>query len=303
MSKVIITSGATYVDIDAVACAFLYKDLLSAKGIDSEIVFPGPINSSVTKTMFDWGINITKELSDDNVRFVVVDISEKSKFPKFVSDEKIDVIYDHRLMFMDDWKGKNIRLVIEEVGACATLIWEEIKNQGLENKVSKLSAKLTYTAIFSNTLNFNAGVTTERDRKAFNEIQKISGLNEDWIEKYYQESEREIFNDVKESIKNDTKLTEILGISKSVAIGQMELWNSMDFVRKNKEIIKETLLNISPVWFMTAPSISEGINYIYSENLDVKNILSAKIGAKFDGDIGVTNKLWLRKEILKKILE
>jgi inorganic pyrophosphatase/exopolyphosphatase len=303
MAKTIITSGATYVDIDAVACAYLYKDILTAKGIESEIVFPGPINSSVTKSMLDWGVVINKDISDRDVRFVVVDVSERSKFPSFVTDDKIDVVYDHRLMFLNEWKGKEIKLVIEEVGACATLVWEEVKKQGLEDRISDISVKLAYTAIFSNTLNFKAGVTTKRDEIAFSELQKICSLGDEWIKDYYQESETGVYRDVANAIKNDTKLMEIPGTNEKMAIGQMELWNSRDFVNKNKDIIRNVLSEFSTTWFMTAPSISEGKNYLFTESDEIKKILEKIIDAKFDGDIGITNKLWLRKEILKKLLK
>lgn len=300
---IIITTGAPYADIDSIACAFAYKDLLTAKKIKSEIVFSGPINASVPKSVMDWGVKVKNKLSTEkNNIFVIVDISEKIKFPKFVDEDKIQAIYDHRLMFRDEWVGKNIDVKIEEVGACATLIWEEIRSQGLEGSISILSAKLTYTAIFSNTLNFKAGVTTDRDKKAFDAVQKICKLDPRWIEDYYKGTEEEIYLNPKKAILNDTKVVDLSKSSK-IVVGQMELWNSRDFIEKNKKIIKEVLSELDQTeWFMTAPSISEGKNYIYTENEEIKKILEDIIGAKFQGDVGVTDKLWLRKEILKKLL-
>jgi hypothetical protein len=52
---------------------------------------------------------------------------------------------------------------------------------------------------------------------------------------------------------------------------------------------------------MTAPSISEGKNYLFTKSKDIKEVLENKIGAEFEGDIGVTGKLWLRKEILREL--
>ena len=69
-----------------------------------------------------------------------------------------------------------------------------------------------------------------------------------------------------------------------------------------KEDIKKALDSFkSPLWFLTSPSISEGINYIYTENERVKNLLRDKLEVKFTGNAGTTNKLILRKEI-KKII-
>jgi len=300
--KIVITSGARYVDIDAVASAFLFKDLLTLKNIESVIVFPGPINSSVPKSVLDWGVSVATELPREEVRFAVVDISDRTGFPNFVTNEKIYAIYDHHIVYKNDWKGVNIpTVIIEEIGACATLIWEEIKKQKLEDKISTISAKLAYTALFSNTLNFNAKITTDRDKKAFAELEKISGLDKKWIEKYYKETEEEIINNPLDAIKNDTKIVEISGSSNPIAIGQIELWNSKNFINQNKENIKKILSNLSSVWFMTAPSISEGVNYLYTENKETQKLLKDRINANFINDMGVTNKLWLRKEILKEL--
>ena len=193
--ETIITGGARYADIDALACAYAYKDLLLAKGVDAEIVFQGPLNASVPKSIIDWGIDIKRELPDGekDFNFVMVDTSERVKFPDFVIDEKIVEIFDHHMMFMDQWIGKNIKTKIEQVGACATLIWEEIKSQKFQSKISDISINLIYTAIFSNTLNFNASVTTDRDRIAFKEVGEISHLGSNWIQKYYQETEKKKF--------------------------------------------------------------------------------------------------------------
>jgi hypothetical protein len=87
-----------------------------------------------------------------------------------------------------------------------------------------------------------------------------------------------------------------------IVIGQIELWNSREFVDKNKKEIEEALLTFSnPAWFMTSPSISEGKNYLYTKSDRIKKVLKKKIGAEFDGDVGTTRKLWLRKEILREL--
>jgi len=48
---------------------------------------------------------------------------------------------------------------------------------------------------------------------------------------------------------------------------------------------------------------AEGKNYIYTESQNIKDNLSKLIDAKFEKNLGVTKKLWLRKEILKKMLQ
>ena len=45
---IIISAGKTFNDIDAFACALAYRELLEKEGKGSLVVFPGPLNHSVT---------------------------------------------------------------------------------------------------------------------------------------------------------------------------------------------------------------------------------------------------------------
>ncbi len=54
----------------------------------------------------------------------------------------------------------------------------------------------------------------------------------------------------------------------------------------------------NPYTFLTCPSISEGFNYSVAIDDSVKTVLTTVLDAEFDGNIGKTKKLWLRKEIM-----
>lgn len=301
----IITTGRVFADIDAVGCAYAYRELLNLLNINSEIVFEGPLNNTVTKSVRNLDLNILSKCkieNDDN--FVIVDSSNHEVTPSFVDEKRIIEIYDHRDGYQNYWQGKDIRVKIDLVGACATLIWEEFKNRSKQENISPLSAKLLATAMFANTLNFKASLTTERDLLAFDEIKNKSKVDEKWIENYYFEAEKSSFDDPQKAIRDDTKVVKFEDKGINITIGQIELWNSKNFVMKNKDSVKKVLLGFNlPQWFLTAPSISDGYNYIYTESESVKKLLEKIIGAEFSGDIGVTKKLWLRKEILKKMLQ
>jgi len=159
-----------------------------------------------------------------------------------------------------------------------------------------------YTAIFSNTLNFNSTVTHERDRRAFAELSKLVKLPTNWVEIYFRELEDESIKDPESSLVHDIKTDTLPGFEKPLFIGQLELWTSQDFVLKNQALIKKILeAKGSPFWFFTSPSISEGHNYFFAENDKIKNLLTTLIGVQFKDNIGTTSNLILRKEILKKM--
>ena len=183
------------------------------------------------------------------------------------------------------------------VGACATLIWEEFQKRIKPLEISIVSANLLSTAIISNTLNFNASLTTQRDIKACEELKHYTRLPENWIKSYFTDQDKEVDLNIKDSLINDTKNLDPI-------IGQLELWDAKKVIFKHLKEIEEALLSFGlPNWFLTAPSISEGKNYLFTKNTKIKKLLEQSIGAKFKGAIGTTEKLWLRKEIFKKLME
>lgn len=296
MSKIVVTTGQPFTDIDALACAIAYTELLKMEGNDVQCVLPGPLNKSITETVKKWGLKFSIKPILENPSYVLVDISEPKFFANFVTEGDISEIYDHRYGFESYWEkklGKNSH--IEMVGSCATLIWEEIIKRKTPGNLANVYANLLYTAIVSNTLNFQASVTTSRDTRAANEIFGYTELPKNWIKKYFKDQDKEVVKNIKEAIVNDTKDVE-------PTIAQLELWDSKPILYNHKKEIEEAILSFNKKeWFLTSPCISESKNYFFTKQKHIKNLLSKTINVKFEGDFGTTDKLWLRKEILRKL--
>ncbi len=305
MKTIVVTAGQEYTDIDALACAIAYAELLNLEGKKAEAILPGALNHSVTNAVKQWGLNFKVEPADSDFVSVLVDTSHLENFASFVKEDSIFEIYDHHYGAIEYWNEKlKEHSHIEMVGACATLIWEEYKKRGLYEEINTITANLLLTAIISNTLNFGAQITHDRDIVAFNELKKYSSLPDYWIDSYFTDQEISVYQDIENSIKGDTKIVKVPTFEFPIVIPQMELWDSKKCLLDNKETIKETIEGFNnPYWVVTLPSISEKINYLYSENQELKNIFSNCLEAEWDGDIGVTKKLWLRKEIRKKLYE
>lgn len=302
MEKIIVTTGQLFTDIDGLACAVAYTELLLIEGKVAQCILPGLLNKSVTKTIRGWDFEFDiriKQRPTFSLSYVLVDISEKEFFSNFVSKKDIIEIFDHRHGFEDYWKEKlGINSHIEMVGSCATLVFEEFEKRKVLPSLSKSSANLLTTAIISNTLNFKASVTTDRDRKAYNKLKKYSDLPKNWIEIYFQEQDTSKLINIYDAIINDTK-----NINGTV-IGQLEMWNSKELFNKHLNEIQRSMESFGKSdWFLTSPSISEETNYIFTTNENIKKLLEKAIGVKFDNNIGKTNKLWLRKEIAEKMRE
>lgn len=295
MAKIVVTSGTRFTDIDALACAIAYRELPPQPPL---VVLPGPLNQSVTLAIRNWNLGYLTDVRQGDFDFVVVDVSEESQLADFVAKDRVIALYDHHFGFEKNWRRLGDKAKIEAVGACATLLWEEARRN--ERPISSLAANLLATAIVSNTLNFQSSLTTDRDKQAFAELKPYVNLPGDWIIQYYLAQEVAIYLDPIKAVKSDTKIQKIKG--KDYAVGQMELWNSKDFLAKHEQEIGEALAGFPAAgWFFTSPCISEGRNYLFTRDETLKKILSQALTINFTDDIGVTDKLWLRKEILKKI--
>jgi inorganic pyrophosphatase/exopolyphosphatase len=299
----IITSRKRYIDIDALSCSIGYSELLTLRGIEHQIVLPQIQNHSITPLVrsLGWEINTKIPEESSNVGFVIMDVSEPSHFASFVDSKKVVEIYDHHFGFKEHWnQQEGVEVRIEPVGSCTTLIWEEYKKAGLEDQVSELVANLFSITTLSHTLNFKSTVTTDRDIKVFNYLESKTTLPSDWVETYFREVEEELLEEPLKSLENDTKRFMMGG--KEFVIAQMELWDSGTFVEKEgKEIEKFLTESTSEYAFLTAPSISEGYNHLVAYSEKIRNILEKSIGAKFEKHLGKTEKLFLRKEIVREL--
>ncbi len=301
---IIITAGQKYNDIDALACAIAYQELLALQGTPAQAVLSGPLNNSVTALARQDKLNFTAEYSpnlDDT--FVLVDISNPEFVSNFVNVDKVVGVFDHHYGHEEFWKEKiGANSKIEMIGAAATLIFEEFKNSGLLSKISKESANLLSFAIVSNTLNFTIDITDQRDKNALEDLSKYTNLPEDWIAQYFTEQSVETFSNPKEVLQNDTKTEQIPGLDKPLIIGQLELWDGSKFLEQHKTALRSTMEEFdNPNWLITIPSISENHNYIYCENEKLQSILNEVFGITFTDNIGTTSTIMLRKQILKAL--
>ncbi|MBW6441802.1 DHH family phosphoesterase [Patescibacteria group bacterium] len=308
MRKIGVTQAVYTSDMDSLACSIAYTELLNLEGKNATAYIPKEPAHTVTSEIKSWDFKYEVEPKPeeiDDLEFVLVDTTDPHTFPKFVKEKNIIEIYDHHVGYEDYWEEKlGDRAKIDIIGSCATLIWEEYKKRGFAEKISQTSAKMLYAAIISNTLNFKAALTTQRDILAFQEVSPIADIPEYWIQKYFIEQEEYIYQNTRQAILDDIKIIEFPNLGEKIAIGQIELWESKKFVLDYKPLIKEVLDNFDyKKWFFNAPCISMGKTYVLTENDEVKKILEEHFDFKFQNEIGEVNKLIERKEFVKAILK
>jgi inorganic pyrophosphatase/exopolyphosphatase len=289
--------------MDGLACTIAYEELLKKSNIEVTHYLVDSFTENIPQTVKEFGytVNTKVPILDENTRFVIVDISEPGFIPDFINFDKIDKIFDHHFGYQVYWQdriGENSH--IREIGACATLIYEEWVKAGMLPTISQLSANLLITAIISNSLNFKASVTKEEDKTAYTSLMQYGTVSTNWPEVYFSTVSSNIYSNPIRALQKDTKTFEIEG--KTVNTGQLEVWESSKLFKDGYKNIKEHLKEEKHKGFVTIADISNGFNSIICTDPGVKDLLKRKLGFTFDGDIYTTDLLYLRKELIKGLI-
>lgn len=296
---IVVTSGEQWVDIDAFACAVAYAELLQLQGTDAVVVIPGTLNTTIPAALRALG-TFLKEAPSERAGVVIVDVSNPAHFASFVAVDEITDIFDHHAGHEQFWSDKlGSRAHIEMIGACATLIYEAWENAGKASDISKNSARLLAAAIASNTLHFQIDITCARDHHAFAQCLHIGNVDEEWITDYFTSCDRAIIDDLEHALRHDTKREAIADLG-TVFIGQLELWKSGDLIRNHEALLTNIFEGVGP-WFVNAPSMNDHVNFLLATDEPLKTALSKAAGVVWSGNIGTTQKLMLRKEILRDL--
>lgn len=305
MNSIVVTTGQAFADIDAVGCAIAYAELLRLEGKPAEVVLPGTLNNSVSDSVRVWGLEYVVTPTQADSDYVLVDVSDPAHIADCAKEGKVTEVYDHHPGYEQYWQEKiGEHSHIEPIGAAATLIWEEWKKRGQTEKISEKSAKLLAVAILSNTLNFGAVITHERDHTAYAELMAIAPLTDEWIARYFTEQEETVVKDVRQFIISDTKVFVPPTFPFTLTIGQLELWDGSAFLKTHTKAIESALMSFDHEhWIMSIPSLSEKRNHFYTKSEAVKKLFSQGLGITFDGDYATSPRLWLRKEIIKQLSE
>jgi len=302
----VVTSGLSFLDIDAYAGCVAYAELLNLQGIEAIAYSSANINESVTETIRSWSAPLVthhEPSSDDS--FILIDVSEPEFLEKTVDIERVEEVIDHHVGYEEFWEKRlGLKSNIEFIGAACTQIYESWVKAEMFDQMSEMSARLLISGILDNTLNFKAGVTTDRDHQAYKELMTIAHLPSDWTEQYFQECEESIFFDITEALINDTKIMNFNNLrSDNLAFGQLVIWDAKRAINEYRDTIEAAMHSRSEDWFINVVSISDGQSFFFASNDKVVEWAEKIVDVKFnDSRLARAGKLWLRKEIVKQDL-
>ena len=300
-----VTSGGAYTDIDTYACTIAYSEMLRLKGYNAHAVisknFTETIPKFLTALKVEYLDQETVNLNEAD-SLIIIDRSDTEGLKSSIDTTKVKEIYDHHFGYEKYWKellDRNSH--IEKVGSCATLIWCAIRKDCFEQKISRNSLMLLYSAIISNTLNFKAGVTTQKDINSANEIKSLAQIDDTYVEKYFTTVTANIEKDPYNAMLKDVKTVKIG--TQTLAIGQLELWDSADIIGSLVDQIPSFLPGFQDLpFFITVASISDGKTTFISNSSEAKKMLGDALDFTWRSeDFFVLERLLLRKEIIKNL--
>jgi inorganic pyrophosphatase len=301
----IVTSGRRYLDIDAYAGCIAFSELLRQLGQEAEAVSTSPLNDSVSPQVRRWPVRFsTSYRPDSQDTFTVIDVSDPTQLDSFVDPDRVDQVIDHHLGFESHWHDRiKDKAQIEFVGAASTQVYERWLAADRVPHMSQTSARLLICGILDNTLNFGAEITSPRDRAAYTDLLPRAGLPADWPARYFRDCEHAIIKNMGEAIQNDTKILEFQTFDKPLTIGQLVVWDGRSILDQYGEAIRRQLSKPQTNWFMNLISLSDHSSLFISDDRDTQEWLSGLLGLEFKGSLGIADRPWLRKEIVKRDIE
>lgn len=305
--KKILVTAYESPDLDGAACAYAYAEFLRKKKADALAAISGKPHTEAVFAMNKFRIpklQDADELFGKYRNVILVDASDLIGISRKLDPKKVREIIDHRKVHEAD-KFPNAKAQIEMVGSAATLIAEKF-HQG-KVPISRGSAGLLYSAIVSNTINFQVPITTERDKKMAAWLMKKAKINKNYVRQMF--THKSDIKDIGDAIMQDAAYFSFGG--KEIAIAQLEILNAEAYVKKNINKIRNELENLKvserkDFVFLNCIDVEKAKNIIVALDDQTAWLLASAANLAFHENVAKTEKILMRKQIvpmIKKFLE
>ncbi len=303
--KPILITGYVNPDLDAVAGTIAYSEFLNKTSRNSVVGLIGEPHDEAKYILDNYHIKYPQIIpnADDFDEVILVDASDLIGIEGKIAPEKVIEIIDHRRVHEAD-KFPNAKVQIELVGSASTLIAEKFIQNNIE--ISRESAILLCGAITSNTLNFKGGVTTDRDRVAFEYLNKIAQLPSDFAKELFKSKSDLSGDKLKERILGDLAWFN-MG-NKKVSIAQIEMVGAKELIENRLNDILKILEDIKKemkldLIFQNTIELDECKNYFVSNDRETQKLLEKILDIKFNGSVAERPNLIMRKQIVPLLKE
>lgn len=291
-----------YTEIDAYASVIAYADLLNQRQKPAKTYLLHAPNYSVPNSLrLPERENSVFDFKPGD-QAIILDISIPEVIHQIVTDDQILELIDHHPGFESYWQEAiGERAIIEPIGAVATSIYEWWGECWDYHKMTSAVAKLLLAAILDNTLNFNATITTDRDRAAATSLAEIASTTvADFAEWYFSAVSDTVLGDLSGALLGDTKKMALPTGGTEFTFGQLTVWSTEQILPRVEEIHR-IMSEHSKSWLLSVLDISAGHNYILTNSEQLTDYFGQLLRLKPTGDAYISDHLLLRKEILRKM--
>ncbi len=295
-------------DLDGVAGAIAYADFLLKRGIACEAGIIGEPHDEAKYVFerFEFPSPTLIPNAEAYDEVILVDASDLNGLAGKIRPEQVIEIIDHRKTH-EATAFPNAKAQIELVGAAATLIAEKFMAEELA--ISHMSATLLYGAILSNTLNFRATVTTERDKQAAAWLNARVQLPESfWKDLFLAKSN---LSGIKLAERIEGDFAHFMMGGMHVGIAQLEIIGARKLVTERETEILEALSALKKAYaldhvFQNTIELEEVKNFFVTDEPETRELLEKVLTVRFSGNVAERPDILMRKQIvplLKEALE
>lgn len=292
-------------DLDGVAGAIGYAEFLQKHDIPCEAGIIGEPHDEA-KYVFDrFGFPSPLLIPDAEAysEVILVDASDLNGLAGKIRPEQVIEIIDHRKAH-EASSFPHAKAQIELVGAAATLITE--KFMAVPMGISDASATLLYGAILSNTLNFRATVTTDRDRKAASWLNERLRLPESfWKDLFMAKSD---LSGAKLAERIEGDFAHFMMGQKHVGIAQLEIIGANKLVTEREAEILNALSALKKAYgldhtFQNTIELEEVKNFFVTDEPETRDLLEKVLEVRFSGNVAERPDILMRKQIVPLLKE
>lgn len=277
-----------------------YAELLRAQGRKATAGVMGTPHAEAQHVAERFQISLPTEVDPQDFKeIILVDTSTVTDQDSRLPIERVVEIIDHRQLH-EGAKFPNAKLQIELVGSAATLIVERFRQANIIP--SRDAAHLLYGAIASNTVNFKANVTTERDHQAAAWLRTLYPIPDDFIAVMFQAKSNLEGSALHNTLASDFSFREVAG--RNIGIGQLEVVEAKHLVETRYQDLLKSLAYLKKThpmvdtFFVSVIDVVDGYNTFLVPNKEIQKELTAFLGVTFDErGIGYRPGIIMRKEI------
>ncbi len=279
-------------DLDGVASAIAYAELLCALGNPSTAVIIGQPDAEARFVLARLGLSPQADVPAVFAGVVLVDISALDGLPEFVVPGEVIEVIDHRSHDEPSHIFENAHIVVDAVGAAATMVFERFRRAGISP--TRESAWLLQGAIQSNTQRLRGTTTTARDVEAVAALQALAPISQASIEGQFYARRAEILDDVEAAVRRESKTFRHGG--GSFAVSQLECLGALELLPEVEGLTvgERGMVNLVDP-FLPA-------SCLWVPDPELRSWVSSSTGLTFAGTVARPGTMLLRKQLVAMLI-